>query len=143
MKVLRVSTTNPARDGLVARRIILAETHQDFVTWQQNPLQAGRPVYFGHYFPKREKGALEAAELDFQHRLEEGGYREVGIQFYGPRSRCTCGHVGDGPESNHRDGFQAGHGACIIEGCDCRKFTWDHFLPVFEAWQEAWRETLK
>lgn len=56
-------------------------------------------------------------------------------------SLCLCGHVGDCPtegspnferaqkvghETQH-GGF-VGHGACLEDGCDCRKFTWVSFI---------------
>ncbi len=44
------------------------------------------------------------------------------IQEYG--SVCDCGHIGDKENSDHDTRFQAGHGACKIDGCDCQQFTW-------------------
>lgn len=42
-----------------------------------------------------------------------------------PMSLCTCGHAGDGPGSAHKNlTFEAGHGACTFEGCECPRFTW-------------------
>lgn len=53
----------------------------------------------------------------------------------GPRSKCTCGHTGDGPCSEHATRIEngtvldTGHGSCMVEGCDCQQFTWAEFLP--------------
>lgn len=61
------------------------------------------------------------------------------IQRKWPRGRsvCTCGHVGDGPHSQHRDcRSSAGHGACSVRGCSCRKFRWQSNLPEFAAFVE-------
>lgn len=41
-------------------------------------------------------------------------------------SRCTCGHVGDKPESDHRDLFQSGHGPCRL--CKCGRFRWRNWI---------------
>ena len=45
-----------------------------------------------------------------------------------PKSICTCGHTGDGPNSQHADRYGIGHGACTVEGCNCKQFTWDRFI---------------
>lgn len=52
--------------------------------------------------------------------------------FQGPKSVCTCGHVGDGPGSAHAATIAPGHGPCIIEGCDCQKFSFARYTPEFE-----------
>lgn len=45
------------------------------------------------------------------------------------KSVCTCGHIGDGPDSQHADStIAAGHGGCTVDGCDCEQFTWAKFL---------------
>lgn len=54
------------------------------------------------------------------------------IEAKQPKSLCTCGHSGDGPDSQHAGvnvgGASAeGHGACKIAGCSCVKFTWFAF----------------
>jgi hypothetical protein len=50
---------------------------------------------------------------------------------------CACGHL----KSEHHDSigvlsgdWNSGHGACKIEGCDCKKFKWISFVakPVEE-----------
>jgi hypothetical protein len=46
------------------------------------------------------------------------------------RSLCDCGHTGDGPNSQHEDLIQQGHGPC--RQCDCQRFRWVKFLPEFE-----------
>lgn len=51
-----------------------------------------------------------------------------------PRSRCRCGHTGDGPNSEHFGTdtsfgpLNNGHGVCKIQGCRCIQFTWACFL---------------
>lgn len=52
-----------------------------------------------------------------------------------PRSVCACTHDGDGPQSQHRG--TSGHGACLVKGCKCTKFTWCGFLPEYcRAYEE-------
>jgi hypothetical protein len=47
-----------------------------------------------------------------------------------PQSVCECGHTGDSYLSQHGDdGHQKGHGRCLVEGCDCRQFTWRALQP--------------
>lgn len=41
-----------------------------------------------------------------------------------PQSWCICGHTGDGPNSEHADTVEPGHGKCIHSSCPCSKFTW-------------------
>lgn len=59
-------------------------------------------------------------------------------QWQGPKSRCTCGHSGDGPDSEHRTTDPThcvqfeGKGACTVAGCKCKQFTWISWLPEFE-----------
>ncbi len=37
--------------------------------------------------------------------------------------KCSCGHSGDAPYSDHENTpYAQGHGKCIL--CDCEKFTW-------------------
>ena len=48
----------------------------------------------------------------------------------GPKSLCTCGHLGDGKDSDH--GGILGHGRCNVPGCSCAKFTWARFTNVFQ-----------
>lgn len=43
-----------------------------------------------------------------------------------PKSRCICGHTGDGANSDHKDMLNPGHGACRI--CKCPKFVWVEFF---------------
>lgn len=45
-----------------------------------------------------------------------------------PASLCVCGHTGNGGNSQHHTGgFQSGHGACMVDGCKCKQFTWDRW----------------
>jgi len=52
-----------------------------------------------------------------------------------PASICTCGHTGDGANSQHTDGpFSAGHGFCKVTGCSCQRFRWERFrIPYINA----------
>jgi hypothetical protein len=54
--------------------------------------------------------------------------------YMGPKSKCTCGHMGDGTHSSHC-GIM-GHGACTIYGCPCKQFTWDSWTSDFERYLE-------
>ena len=47
-------------------------------------------------------------------------------RFENMRAECTCGHVGNSPNSDHKDTFQPGHGRCTK--CDCPKFRWKKYL---------------
>jgi len=58
---------------------------------------------------------------------------EVSRNFKGPKSRCTCGHTGDGAHSEHAATVADGHGRCLVPGCACAKFSWYAYLPQFEA----------
>lgn len=51
--------------------------------------------------------------------------------FNGPRSICSCGHDGDGPNSQHTGAI--GHGFCMHPDCHCRCFTWMCFTSEFET----------
>jgi len=51
------------------------------------------------------------------------------------KSRCICGHLGDGPKSEHHG--LTGHKRCKHSWCDCEQFTWAHFTPAVEAVIEA------
>lgn len=54
--------------------------------------------------------------------------------WHRPRSTCKCGHLGDGPASEHEnDRFEAGHGACKVSTCGCLQFTWAGFTTEFMA----------
>jgi hypothetical protein len=44
----------------------------------------------------------------------------------GGKSICRCRHRGDGSASQH-DGV-IGHGACLVPGCGCEKFSWARFI---------------
>ena len=51
-----------------------------------------------------------------------------------PKSWCYCGHLGDGPGSQH-DGFN-GHGACLVADCECIQFTWKEFTDECKSYFE-------
>lgn len=48
-----------------------------------------------------------------------------------PRSFCKCGHLGDGPNSQHAIRVAEGHGVCKVPECECAQFTWDGFTPEY------------
>jgi len=49
-----------------------------------------------------------------------------------PKSKCACGHTGDGGNSQHDNAlFELGHGACKVPGCKCKRFTWAGWLSAF------------
>lgn len=55
------------------------------------------------------------------------------IASYGaPRSVCSCGHTGDGPDSEHVASITDGHGPCKM--CNCPGFCWDTWSKAFEAY---------
>jgi len=50
-----------------------------------------------------------------------------------PHSICTCGHTGDGPDSDHSSSrLVLGHGRCTVPGCQCQQFTWRAWTPEFQ-----------
>jgi hypothetical protein len=49
-----------------------------------------------------------------------------------PKSKCRCGHTGDGANSCHANAVQYGHGRCLHPGCDCGQFTWGGWTKEFE-----------
>lgn len=54
--------------------------------------------------------------------------------WYKPKSVCSCGHTGDGHNSEHRNTSRTpGHGGCQISGCNCRQFTWVAWTPEAKA----------
>lgn len=57
-----------------------------------------------------------------------------------PHSICTCGHVGDGPFSNHEDTLNDGHGPC--KKCPCRMFMWHRYMIPFEERRFLTRQLL-
>jgi hypothetical protein len=82
--------------------------------------------------PCHKKATRLLALLDFEV-MGEAGLQTVGLDFYGRKGACTCGHLGDGQDNDHHDlGAHRGHGAC--RECSCTRFTWDHETPEFKAW---------
>jgi len=53
--------------------------------------------------------------------------------YWKGKSKCTCGHLGDGAPSDHLDHLQAGHGPCTVQGCECQQFSWAAWTEDFEA----------
>jgi hypothetical protein len=49
-----------------------------------------------------------------------------------PKSKCRCGHTGDGANGQHEHSIQYGHGACKEPGCDCGQFRWAGWTKEFE-----------
>jgi hypothetical protein len=49
-----------------------------------------------------------------------------------PQSVCTCGHVGDGANSQHKATVAEGHGACMVRECKCKRFTWKRYMTLAE-----------
>lgn len=52
-------------------------------------------------------------------------------------SECLCGHVGDVPsgpktlnmkKAEKQHAGLLGHGACMVPGCTCQKFSWKKYL---------------
>lgn len=61
----------------------------------------------------------------------------------GPRSICTCGHLGDGRDSDHAPHFPGsmdGHGPCRVKGCKCKHFTWQSWSAEFSNALDALSE---
>jgi hypothetical protein len=66
-------------------------------------------------------------------------------EFIGPKSICTCGHTGDGDESEHYDlvfdesgsKLQLGRGICNIVGCDCEAFIFSRYTKKYEHFLES------
>lgn len=54
--------------------------------------------------------------------------QEYGLRL--PKSICTCGHVGDGANSEHAGNI--GHGKCKKKGCACVNFTWAGWTDYFK-----------
>ena len=50
-----------------------------------------------------------------------------------PKSKCRCGHTGDGANSCHANNIEYGHGRCLHPDCDCGQFTWAGWTPEFKA----------
>lgn len=64
--------------------------------------------------------------------------------YNGPKSECQCGCSGDGPNSNHRDTVQAGHGKCeVCPSAKCSGFAWADWTPEFKIALNAFNDTLK
>lgn len=54
--------------------------------------------------------------------------------FGNPKSICQCNHSGDGLNSSHVGvGPRAGHGACLVTGCECQRFTWAAFTDEYQS----------
>jgi hypothetical protein len=57
-----------------------------------------------------------------------------------PKSICTCGHTGDGGNSEHEDSAAIaelqGHGKCKVPGCTCQHFQW-------KEWTEKAKDELQ
>jgi len=65
--------------------------------------------------------------------------KNKGKQFVGPKSICLCGHTGDGTNSDHSTligSSEDGTGECLVNGCDCTRFTWGRFTKKFHNFLE-------
>ena len=58
------------------------------------------------------------------------------------KSRCYCGHTGEGRNSQHGDFYADGQGDCRVNGCACARFKWKEWMPRtlkalrgFKNWQ--------
>jgi hypothetical protein len=66
------------------------------------------------------------------------------VEFVGPKSLCTCGHTGDGEGSQHgNENVNFGSGKCLVNGCDCARFTWKQWTKKFENFMAARKEGQK
>lgn len=54
--------------------------------------------------------------------------------FVGPKSICTCGHTGDGENSEHHilNDMILGEGHCDVPNCPCERFTWARFTKKYQ-----------
>jgi len=68
--------------------------------------------------------------------------KSKGKKFVGPKSLCTCGHTGDGENSQHDTfgGYAPGVGRCLVNGCGCQRFTWAGWLKKYENFLAAGKE---
>jgi hypothetical protein len=54
---------------------------------------------------------------------------------HAPKSICTCGHTGDGANSDHAGLIARGHGRCLAPGgCGCEKFSWAGLTEEFKQY---------
>lgn len=58
--------------------------------------------------------------------------------FHGPKSKCYCGHTGDGPGSQHDDEITPGHGKC--KECACTQFSWKGYTDAYREWRISGRQ---
>lgn len=54
--------------------------------------------------------------------MQEKQRKWMALRDIQPRGICTCGHTGDGANSDHKDLLALGHGSC--RECDCPQFSW-------------------
>lgn len=59
------------------------------------------------------------------------------------KSKCTCGHLGDGIGSEHFNTMQPGHGMCVARNCDCTKFSWNGWAGEEDVAQMIAREEVR
>lgn len=67
------------------------------------------------------------------------------LSYEAPKSVCTCRHTGDGPGSKHKatEFGTAGHGACTVKGCGCRKFSWSDWTAKYQVVLDVLRARIK
>lgn len=75
-------------------------------------------------------------ENKVQNRFETIRRKAARWSEFQPASYCTCGHTGDGANSQHSDMPQYGHGMCLIPNCPCTQFTWANFTPEYEDYRK-------
>lgn len=82
---------------------------------------------------------VSAAERERDRLTEEqqrrlGAKRRLAESWRGPKSVCSCGHDGDGTDTDHaKSGLAPGHGMCLVPGCPCRKFRWKKHTSTYLA----------
>jgi hypothetical protein len=37
---------------------------------------------------------------------------------------CECGHTGGREKTQHKARYNEGHGACMVDDCECDQYTW-------------------
>jgi hypothetical protein len=80
---------------------------------------------------KMSAKALQLALESQQAKRDETEQLRSRATAVGGKSVCACGHLGDGPNSQHHGTklgsvgkINNGHGKCCVEGCLCAQFTW-------------------
>lgn len=98
-----------------------------------------RPSARDRVAEKIRRNTIDTGVRVHEQVLRDSEKRVVRAAAYrGPKSRCVCGHVGDGPDSQHEEGIVlSGHGRCFFPHCGCRRFSFYKALPMFEEYMIA------